>query len=127
MFTRLYTQPDGETTVVDYLEPDGVKGPYTASRRTKTIVHELLQSNVTRVSHLPVSGRTGTFEAVFADEGAASDALDWFSGPYLYLFTKFGADAAQTLFAVAGGDLQILHNQPDGSWSVTIPYQEVIE
>src|SRR5690606_3016218 len=113
-------------TVVDYLTPDSVRAPYVASRATKTIVHELLQSNTTRVTHLPVSGRQGTFTAVFASQDDASAALDWFTGPYLYLFPKYGAVAAETLFAVAGGDLQILQNL-DSSWDLIIPYREVVE
>lgn len=126
MFTRLHTQPDGTTTVIDYLTPDSVKAPYTASRAPRTIVHDLLQSEATRVTHLPVSSRTGTFVAVFTDQTAASAALDWFAGPYLYLFTKLGAIAAETLFAVTGGQLEIRQNL-DNSWELSIPYREVIE
>ncbi|MFJ4999903.1 hypothetical protein ACIP5T_17255 [Microbacterium sp. NPDC088619] len=126
MFTRLFTEPDGDTTVIDYLTPTLVKGPYFASRSTRTIVHELLQSDVTRVTHLPVRGRAGTFVAVFTTSAAASAALEWFTGPYLYLFTKAGATAAQTLFAVSGGELSIRENA-DSSWDVEIPYREVIE
>ncbi len=126
MFTRLIEQPNGEHTAVDYLTPSLVKGPYVASRDTKTIVHELLQSPATRVTHLPVSGRAGTFVTVFSTQEQASAALEWFSGPHLYLFTKLGAIAAETLFAVSGGMLEI-QQQLDGSWWVTVPYREVIE
>lgn len=126
MFTRLFTEPDGTTTVVDYLTPDLIRAPYAASRTTKTIVHELLQSNATRVTHIPTSGRAGIFVAVFTEQEAATAALDWFTGPYLYLLVKAGASAAQTLFAVAGGELTIRQNLT-GSWDVEIPYREVIE
>lgn len=126
MFTRLIIDADGDTTVGGYLTPTLVKGPYFASRSSRTIVHELLQSDVTRVTHLPVRGRSGTFVAVFDTSDAASAAFEWFTGAYLYLFTKAGAAAAQTLFAVSGGDLTIRQNV-DSSWDVEIPYREVIE
>lgn len=126
MFTRLITTPDGGATAVDYLNPTAVKAPYSATRATRTVVHDLLQSHTTRVTHLPVSGRAGTFEAVFDTQEAARAALDWFTGPYLYLYEKLGAIAAETLFAVAGGDLEIRQNL-DSSWELTIPYQEVVE
>lgn len=126
MFTRLFTAPDGDTTVIDHLTPTLVKGPYFASRSTRTVVHDLLQSNATRVTHLPVRGRSGTFTAVFDTQAAASAALEWFAGAYLYLFTKAGAPAAETLFAVSGGELAIRQNA-DSSWDVEIPYREVIE
>lgn len=126
MFTRLYHRPDGETTVVDYLTPVSVRAPYAATRDTRTVVHDLLQSTSTRVTHLPASSRKGAFVAVFATQEAAIDALDWFSGPYLYLFTKLGAIAAETLFAVSGGGLEIRQNL-DSSWDLTIPYKEVVE
>jgi hypothetical protein len=126
MFTRLVIDANGETTVIDYLTPASIKAPYVASRGTKTIVHDLLQSEANRVTHLPASSRTGIFAAVFATQEDASAALDWFTGPYLYLLTKYGASAAETLFAVAGGSLQITQNL-DGSWELSIPYREVIE
>lgn len=125
MFTRLLAEPDGQTSVVDQLIPAIVKAPYSATRATRTIVHELLQSNATRVTHVPTSGRVGTFVAVFEAQEAAADALEWFTGPYLYLLEKEGASAAQTLFAVAGGELTIRQNL-EGSWDVEIPYQEVL-
>lgn len=126
MFTRILIDADGITTVVDYLTPDSVKAPYAATRSPRTIVHDLLQSEATRVTYLPTQSRIGTFVAVFDGQDAARSALDWFTGPYLYLFTKLGAQAAETLFAVAGGILQIRQNL-DSSWELEIPYREVIE
>ena len=126
MFTRLLIQPDGSTTVVDYLTPTSVRAPYTATRATRTIVHELLQSNATRITHVPAGGRSGTWVAVFDTQDAAAAALDWFTGGYLYLFTKLGALAAETLFVVSGGDLAIQQNL-DSSWELHVPYREVIE
>lgn len=126
MFTRILIDANGITTVIDYLTPDGVKAPYAATRSTRTIVHDLLQSEATRVTHLPTRSRAGTFVAVFTTQDAARAALDWFTGPYLYLFTKLDAQAAETLFAVAEGELGIQQNL-DSSWDVTIPYREVVE
>lgn len=126
MFSKLTKNSSGGTVVVGYLTPDSVRGPYTASRGTQTIVHQLLQSPATRVTHMPTMSRMGTFTAVFAQQPAASAALEWFTGPYLYLFTKLGATAAQTLFAVTGGPLQI-QQVDSGEWNVDIPYREVIE
>lgn len=126
MFTRMFHNPDGTTTVVDYLTPDSVKAPYSATRTPRTLVHDLLQSDATRVTYLPVSSRQGAYTAVFAAQEDAYSALEWFTGPYLYLFTKLGASAAEALFAVTGGELEIRQNL-DSSWELTIPYKEVIE
>lgn len=129
MFTRLIIDANGETlppTDADYLNPISVKAPYAATRTPRTIVHELLQSSTTRTTHRPVSSRTGVFVAVFAVQEEAVAALEWFAGPYLYLLTRAGAIAAETLFAVTGGDLEI-RQSPDSSWELTIPYREVIE
>lgn len=126
MFTRLIIDAAGDSTVIDYLDPVSVKGPYWATRVTRTIVHDLLQSSTTRTTHLPVASRKGSFVAVFESQEDASAALEWFAGPYLYLLTRSGAIAAETLFAVTGGELEVLQNL-DGSWDVTIPYKEVVE
>lgn len=120
MFTKL----NGDT-VVSTLTPTAVRGPYSTSRRARTIVHELLQSNATRVTHLPTGSCRGSFVAVFADQATASAAVDWFTGPYLYSFTQAGATAATTLFAVTDGDLA-LQEHAVGVWDLTIPYREVI-
>lgn len=123
MFARLYADPVGGVT--EYLTPVSVKAPYSATRAANTIVHELLQSSTTRITYLPTSSRSGTYAAVFADQQAASAALHWFTGPYLYQYTPINAPAAETLFVVTG-TLELRQNL-DSSWEISIPYREVIE
>ena len=100
---------------------------YSATRKSRTIVHEILgRSDPVITSQIPMR-RTGTFQLLYNSRGAAVNAHESFCafpGDWVYVDTD--NPVGNMTFVIATGDLTIeLDPETRRNYIVTIPYQEI--
>lgn len=110
---------------VDQVAPLKVLAPWIRGRRTRTIRHELMQSETVRVTFVPPVPAAGEFDALFPDVAAAKAAYDWFVQRREFYLEETALPAVPARFVVAGGELVLAQDeQSPHRWHVRIPWQE---
>ncbi|EPD83299.1 hypothetical protein HMPREF1529_02675 [Microbacterium sp. oral taxon 186 str. F0373] len=118
-FTRYpYTGP------IDQLDVPSIDAPWTSARESRTIEHQLLESSKTLYTLRPPRPSAGAMTLRFPDAASAHAARDFFSTAAEFDMYPVDPPELSARFVVTGGDIAI--TQETGSWTLTLPWREVI-
>lgn len=108
----------------DQIDVPAVDAPWTSARESRTIEHQLLESSKTLYTLRPPRPSAGVMTLRFPDAAAAHAARDFFSTPAEFDMYPVDPPELSARFVVTGGDIAI--TQATGSWTLTLPWREVI-
>jgi hypothetical protein len=118
-FTRYpYTGP------ADQLTPVAIEAPWTSARATRTIAHQLLESETAVYTLRHPGPRTGSMLLHFASSADAHAAAEFFSTPAEFDLFPVDPPELAARFVVVGGSIPVTQTAVD--WTVTLPWSEVL-
>lgn len=106
------------------ITPEAIDG-FEASRRVRTIVHDILGRSDPDVTFRPAGLRAGKLTLVFADGAAAADAEATLRLTQVFTLTNPDVPQVGMSFVVADGEITMSINETRKSWTVEVPFQEV--
>lgn len=102
-----------------------VESPWASRRTSRTITHHLLQDSVAVFTLRAPEPRSGQMLLRFPTAAAAHAAVDFLSVPAEYSLDPVDPPELAARFAIAGGDIAL--TEDIGSWTITLPWVEVLQ
>ena len=111
------------TGPADVLDVPRVEAPWSTSRASRTIAHQLLESSRNLFTLRPPAPRTGQMLCRFATSAAAHAAADFLASPAEFDLYPIDPPELAARFAITG-DITVA--QDVGSWTVTFGWTEAL-
>lgn len=108
----------------DVLTVPRVESPWSTSRASRTIAHQLLESSKALFTLRPPAPRSGTMLCRFPTSAAAHAAADFLASPAEFDLYPVDPPELSARFVVTGGDITVA--QDVGSWTVTFRWMEAL-
>ena len=101
-----------------------MEAPWSTSRASRTLAHQLLESSKNLFTLRPHAPRTGEMLCRFATSSEAHAAADFFASPAEFGLSPVDPPELAARFVVTGGSITV--SQDVGSWTVSYKWMEVI-
>ncbi|QEO08885.1 hypothetical protein [Protaetiibacter larvae] len=96
---------------------------YTATRRGRTVMHEILGTNELAVTGRPAGLRSGRRELLFRDDEVAVAAVEMLSGGGIVTLADTDRPVFNMTFVAAAVELELTNTRR--SWIVRFDFQEL--
>lgn len=108
----------------DQLDVPIIESNWSSARAARTIDHQLLESSRTLYTLRNPRPRSGTMRLRFPTSADAHAAEAFFSAAAEYDVFPIDPPELSARFVVTGGDITV--TQDDGSWTLSLPWREVL-
>ena len=112
------------TGPADMLNVPRIEAPWSSSRASRTIAHQLLESSKNLFTLRPPAPRVGEMLCRFPTSAAAHAAADFLAAPAEFDLYPVDPPELTARFVITGGTIDV--TQDIGSWTVRFRWMEVI-